>query len=60
MPGNGSIGIYGLAVDNCIVDTTTMRKVMQLSNIHTYILYVCIYVCMYVYELQFLSIYDMI
>lgn len=30
MPGNGSIGLYGLAVDNRIVDPATVRKVMQL------------------------------
>lgn len=33
MPGNGSIGLYGLAVDNRIVDPATVRKVMQLSYI---------------------------
>lgn len=33
MPGNGSIGLYGLAVDNRIVDPATVRKVMQLLYI---------------------------
>lgn len=31
MPGNGSIGLYGLAVDHRILDAAAMRKVMQLT-----------------------------
>jgi len=36
MPGNGSIGFHGLAVDHRILDAATVRKVMAIFNYYIY------------------------
>lgn len=47
MPGNGSIGLHGLAVDHRLLDATSVRKVMT-----HFPLFHIIYTYIYLYDIS--------